>query len=95
MGQVKHLDRQVNTQGYLRLMTTEPYAVNISNSLENSPEIPEDFLKRVALHFSEEKNCSTKRSKGLRAILSIRFVKKVLMKFYNTIFEWYIKNDEE
>lgn len=34
MGQVKQLDQRVNQAGLLRLMPTEPYAMNLSNTLE-------------------------------------------------------------
>ena len=33
MGQVKELDRRMNDAGYLRLMTAEPLAMNLSNTL--------------------------------------------------------------
>lgn len=33
MGQVKELDRRMNDAGYLRLMTVQPLAMNLSNSL--------------------------------------------------------------
>jgi glycosyltransferase involved in cell wall biosynthesis len=33
MGQVKELDRRMNEAGYLRLMTVEPLAMNLSNTL--------------------------------------------------------------
>lgn len=95
MGQVKHLDQQVNAKGYLRLMTTEPYAVNISNSLANSPEIPEDFLRRT-LQNEQKTNSSGKPQKTIfRSLLNIRLVKKIFMKLYNFIFDWYIKNNDD
>ena len=36
MGQVKQLDTRINQSGYLRLMTEEPCAMNMSNTLDNS-----------------------------------------------------------
>jgi glycosyltransferase involved in cell wall biosynthesis len=33
MGQVKELDRRMNDAGYLRLMTTQPLAMNLSNTM--------------------------------------------------------------
>lgn len=38
MGQVKQLDQRVNQAGLLRLMPTEPYAMNLSNTLETRSE---------------------------------------------------------
>lgn len=34
LGQVLRLDKMVNERGYLRLMTDQPYVMNLSNSLE-------------------------------------------------------------
>ena len=33
MGQVKQLDQRINADGYLRLMTAEPLAMNMSNQV--------------------------------------------------------------
>ena len=38
MGQVLTLDEQLNAAGYLRLMTAEPLAMNMSNSIKPVPE---------------------------------------------------------
>ena len=37
MGQVRQLDQRVNEAGYLRLMTTEPHLMNMSNSTRPVP----------------------------------------------------------
>lgn len=37
MGQVRQLDERMNDAGYLRLMTTEPLMMNMSNSLTSVP----------------------------------------------------------
>ena len=41
MGQVKQLDTRINQSGYLRLMTEEPCAMNMSNTLDNSAKVTE------------------------------------------------------
>jgi glycosyltransferase involved in cell wall biosynthesis len=38
MGQVKQLDMRMNESGYLRLMPTEPYVMNMSNTLAEAPQ---------------------------------------------------------
>jgi hypothetical protein len=73
MGQVKQLDRRMNEAGKLRLMTSEPHVMNISNSLRgiSSPaHKPAD-------------------SKGRRSILDLPPIKSVLLKIYGQIFRWY------
>ena len=37
MGQVRQLDQRMNEAGYLRLMVTDPLAMNMSNTLRNAP----------------------------------------------------------
>jgi hypothetical protein len=47
MGQVKELDRRMNDAGYLRLMTVQPLAMNLSNSmLPNDQERIRSVRKR-------------------------------------------------
>jgi glycosyltransferase involved in cell wall biosynthesis len=73
MGQVKQLDRRMNEAGKLRLMTSEPHVMNISNSMRgiSSP-----------VHKPAD-------SKGRRIILDLPPIKSVLLKIYGQIFRWY------
>ena len=79
MRQVRQLDERVNTAGYLRLMITEPLAMNMSNTLrpvlatESADESPESrsFRKRL---------------------LEARPIKRILLAIYNRIFRWYYGN---
>ena len=41
MGQVRQLDTRINEKGYLRLMTVEPCAMNMSNTLDDSVKVAE------------------------------------------------------
>lgn len=74
MGQVKQLDMRMNEKGYLRLMTAQPFAMNMSNTTENvaskaAQAIPE---KTVEHRF-----------------IDLPPVKKILLGVYNKIFHWY------
>jgi len=48
MGQVKQLDQRMNQAGYLRLMPTEPLAMNMSNTLRNMPGLVSAHAERAA-----------------------------------------------
>jgi glycosyltransferase involved in cell wall biosynthesis len=76
MGQVLKLDEAVNQAGLLRLMTTEPFTMNMSNTVP------------AELHENPRMN---KRAKSglIKKILTIRLVKSLLMRIYNQIFHWY------
>lgn len=76
MGQVRQLDQRMNEAGYLRLMPTEPLAMNMSNTLRNLPG-------RVS---STEKRSKNGKSNPL---LDLPFVKRGLLFFYDQIFRWY------
>ncbi len=76
MGQVLRLDEAMNTAGYLRLMTAEPYAMNMSNTL------PAQLRKQP----------STSPTAPLRSgsrLLDFPPVRAVLMGLYDRIFRWY------
>ena len=77
MGQVKRLDERLNQAGYLRLMPTVPYAMNMSNTLRNLPG-----------HVSKT-GPDSGRSKKSYWLLDFPVVKRVLLFFYNKIFRWY------
>ncbi len=76
MGQVRELDRRMNEAGLLRLMVSDPLAMNMSNTLgylrgelKSGRQSPPISLKRRLLDFAP--------------------IRKALMASYNTIFRWY------
>ena len=75
MGQVRQLDTRMNEKGYLRLMTEDPCAMNMSNTLDSS------------LAQTGEK--SGKKENRKNRIAEIPAVKKVLLGAYNRIFHLY------
>lgn len=76
MGQVRQLDKRMNDAGLLRLMVTEPLAMNMSNTL--------GYLRG-------ELGRPTGHGSGgvARRLLDARLVKKTLLALYNRIFKWY------
>lgn len=76
MGQVLQLDESMNDSGYLRLMTPDPLAMNMSNTL------PAGLRKTPQ---SEQ----AAKSGLIQKVLELRPVKAFLMKVYNLIFHWY------
>jgi len=77
MGQVRQLDQRMNEAGLLRLMVSDPLAMNMSNTLgylRGELKQAEARKKRVSL--------------GKR-ILNVGIVKKILLAAYNKIFKWY------
>ncbi len=77
MGQVKQLDHKMNADGYLRLMTAKPLAMNMSN--------------QVNLKTGDSKTTSTKNRSLRKGILAFKPVKSILMRVYNWIFNLYYK----
>lgn len=78
MGQVRQLDQRMNEAGLLRLMVSDPLAMNMSNTLGYlRGELGKDKVKG-------------KMGKGLaNRILEFTLIKKVLLAVYNKIFSWY------
>ena len=76
MGEVKQLDQRMNEAGLLRLMVSDPLAMNMSNTLG---------YMRGELGKEQPKK---KPSLGKR-VLELALVKKVLLAAYNKIFNWY------
>lgn len=76
MGQVRQLDQRMNEAGLLRLMVTDPLAMNMSNTLRSVPGA-------AARH--------TAGSAGKRATALLDFppVRKALLAVYDKIFRWY------
>ncbi len=77
MGQVKQLDERMNAAGLLRLMTAEPLAMNMSNTLRG--------VKRAGGASPAKPAASTKRS----PLLDFPPLKKTLLGLYDAIFRWY------
>ncbi len=76
MGQVRQLDKRMNDAGLLRLMVSDPLAMNMSNTL--------GYLRG---ELGKERG-KKKESFGKR-VLEVGFVKKILLAVYNKIFSWY------
>lgn len=74
MGQVKQLDQRMNAAGLLRLMPTQPYAMNMSNT-----------LRGVAAPVDERKSAKP----AARPLLDFPPVKRALLGLYDAIFRWY------
>lgn len=76
MGQVRDLDRRMDAKGYLRLMTTRPLAMNMSNTLNPIPK--------------EGRASPLPRRGGFwRRVLEIGLVRRVLIGLYDRVFRWY------
>jgi len=76
MGQVRQLDKRMNDVGYLRLMVSDPLAMNMSNTL--------GYLR------GELKKERKKKKEGMgKRLLELPPIKKMLLAVYNKIFSWY------
>ncbi len=80
MGQVRQLDKRMNDAGLLRLMVSDPLAMNMSNTL--------GYL-RGELVKESVKVKSKKRMSFKRRMLELGPIKKILLAVYNKIFSWY------
>jgi glycosyltransferase involved in cell wall biosynthesis len=76
MGQVRQLDKRMNDAGLLRLMVSDPLAMNLSNTL--------GYLRGEL-----GKEQSERRSSLGKRLMELAPVKKVLLAVYNRIFNWY------
>ena len=76
MGQVRQLDKRMNDAGLLRLMVSDPLAMNMSNTLGYLREELKDTDKK-------------KRASFGKRVLEVGFIKKILLAVYNKIFNWY------
>ena len=82
MGQVRQLDERMNAAGLLRLMLTEPLAMNMSNTLRGVHD-PDEAKSRPA----------AAPRRGLRKrLLAFPPVKHVLLCLYDHIFRWYYED---
>jgi glycosyltransferase involved in cell wall biosynthesis len=78
MGQVRQLDKRMNDAGLLRLMVSDPLAMNMSNTL--------GYLRGEL----GKENVRRKKKEGLaRRVLELGPVKKMILAVYNRIFSWY------
>lgn len=83
MGQVKQLDQRMNEAGLLRLMVTDPLAMNMSNTLRNAPG-------RAARPAAQ-----TSRRGPATALLDLPPIRRALLGFYDAIFRWYYDRQAE
>jgi glycosyltransferase involved in cell wall biosynthesis len=80
MGQVRQLDKRMNDAGLLRLMVSDPLAMNMSNTL--------GYLRGEL--GKESQKVKSKRKEGFtRRVLELGPIKKMLLSVYNKIFNWY------
>lgn len=80
MGQVRQLDKRMNEAGLLRLMVSDPLAMNMSNTL--------GYL-RGELGKGSGKGRRKRKESLVRRILELGPIKKLLLTVYNKIFNWY------
>ena len=76
MGQVRQLDKRMNDAGLLRLMVSDPLAMNMSNTLGYLRGELKDAGKKKRVSFGKR-------------VLEIGIIKKILLAVYNKIFSWY------
>src|SRR5215213_4891944 len=76
MGQVRQLDKRMNDAGLLRLMVSDPLAMNLSNTLGYLRGELKDIGKKKPVSFGKH-------------LLDVGFIKKMLLAVYNKIFNWY------
>jgi glycosyltransferase involved in cell wall biosynthesis len=76
MGQVRQLDKRMNDAGLLRLMVSDPLAMNMSNTL--------GYLRGEL-----GKERGKKKESLVKRVLEVGFIKKILLAIYNKIFSWY------
>ena len=100
MGQVRQLDKRMNDAGLLRLMVSDPLAMNMSNTLgyfrgelgkEKVPQsgmAPRALIKGPAKR-DGAKGAHKKAKTWKRRVLELSPVKKMLLAVYNKIFNWY------
>lgn len=78
MGQVRQLDKRMNDAGLLRLMVSDPLAMNMSNTL--------GYLRG---ELGKERAAVKKKAGVGKRLLELAPIKKVLLAIYNKIFSWY------
>jgi glycosyltransferase involved in cell wall biosynthesis len=78
MGQVRQLDKRMNDAGLLRLMVSDPLAMNMSNTL--------GYLRGELKDIGNKKQISFRKR-----VLEVGPIKKLLLAIYNKIFRLYYK----
>jgi len=78
MGQVRQLDKRMNDAGLLRLMVSDPLAMNMSNTL--------GYLRG---ELKESGKVKTKKTGWKRRVLELGPIKRIMLAIYNKIFTWY------
>ena len=82
MGQVRQLDRRMNDAGLLRLMVSDPLAMNMSNTL--------GYLRGELKDTGKTPSPKVKKPVSFgKRVLEVGVIKKVLLAIYNKIFGWY------
>jgi glycosyltransferase involved in cell wall biosynthesis len=76
MGQVRQLDQRMNDAGLLRLMVSDPLAMNMSNTLGYVRGELKGHARPTPASFT-------------RRLLELGPIKKTLLALYNRIFRWY------
>jgi len=74
LGQVLKLDEMINERGYLRLMTAQPFVMNLSNSVE----LPD-----------QKRPQAVEEPKPKKRLVDFPLIKSPLMRLYNAIFRLY------
>jgi glycosyltransferase involved in cell wall biosynthesis len=78
MGQVRQLDKRMNDAGMLRLMVSDPLAMNMSNTL--------GYLRG---ELGKQTAKGKKRISFPRSVLELGPIKRIMLAVYNKIFNWY------
>jgi glycosyltransferase involved in cell wall biosynthesis len=76
MGQVRQLDKRMNDAGLLRLMVSDPLAMNMSNTLGYFRGELKGGEKKKSVSFGKR-------------LLELGPIKKMVLGVYNKIFNWY------
>jgi len=89
MGQVRQLDKRMNDAGLLRLMVSDPLAMNMSNTLGYlRGELGKESGN--VRHWRRMPVQVRKKEEGLaQRLLELGLIKKMLLAVYNKIFSWY------
>jgi hypothetical protein len=85
MGQVRQLDERMNAAGYLRLMVSDPLAMNMSNTLRNAP----GTAQQQAAGKVQKAPANGSSRAGKYLLFDFPPVRKVLLGLYDSIFRWY------
>ncbi|MFN8414044.1 MAG: glycosyltransferase family 2 protein [Anaerolineales bacterium] len=82
MGQVRQLDKRMNDAGLLRLMVSDPLAMNMSNTL--------GYLRGEMKNAGKTSSPKGRKTVSFRKrVLELGPIKKILLAVYNKIFSWY------